>query len=59
MVRQAIEGINYVGGSTLTARALRLALAEFGQRRRAEATQAIVLFGDGISQDQWEEVGGD
>lgn len=56
MVREAIEHIKYVGGSTHTAKAVELALHDMRQHRRPDAVQVVVLMNDGMSQDPWEKV---
>ncbi|KAI6207481.1 hypothetical protein M3Y96_00013400 [Aphelenchoides besseyi] len=54
MVRKALEEIPYNGGSTLTSKALQLAVDELDKGRRSDAIAAIVLMNDGM--DPWEEV---
>lgn len=56
MVRHAIEGIDYRGGSTLTAKAVELAVDDLEHGKRPDAIQVVVLMNDGMSQDPWEEV---
>lgn len=48
MVRKALESIKYVGGSTLTSKAIDLAIAEMKKGRRPDAKAAIVLMNDGM-----------
>ncbi|CAK5125227.1 unnamed protein product [Meloidogyne enterolobii] len=56
MVRKAIEDISYRGGSTLTSKAVELAVQDLEKGRRDDALQVIVLMNDGMSQDPWENV---
>uniref|UniRef100_A0A1I7SDU2 VWFA domain-containing protein n=1 Tax=Bursaphelenchus xylophilus TaxID=6326 RepID=A0A1I7SDU2_BURXY len=56
MVRQSIEQINYVGGSTYTSKAVNLAIDDLERNGRKDATKVIVLMNDGMSQDPWELV---
>ncbi|KAL3068771.1 hypothetical protein niasHS_017337 [Heterodera schachtii] len=55
-VRKAIEDIKYRGGSTLTSKAVELALQDMRRGMRLDARQVIVLMNDGMSQDPWEQV---
>uniref|UniRef100_A0A183C7K5 VWFA domain-containing protein n=1 Tax=Globodera pallida TaxID=36090 RepID=A0A183C7K5_GLOPA len=56
MVRKAIEDIKYRGGSTLTSKAVELALQDMRRGMRSDARQVVVLMNDGMSQDLWEQV---
>uniref|UniRef100_A0A915PJB4 VWFA domain-containing protein n=1 Tax=Setaria digitata TaxID=48799 RepID=A0A915PJB4_9BILA len=56
MVRHAIEGIKYNGGSTFTAQAVQLSVQDLERGRRPDAIQVVVLMNDGLSQDPWEKV---
>lgn len=56
MVRKAIEEIEFIGGSTLTSQAIELAIKDLEKGRRRDAIQIIVLFNDGMSQDEWQTV---
>jgi Mg-chelatase subunit ChlD len=56
MVRKAIEDIKYRGGSTLTSKAVELAIQDLERGRRADALQVVILMNDGMSQDPWEKV---
>uniref|UniRef100_A0A0N5CY84 VWFA domain-containing protein n=1 Tax=Thelazia callipaeda TaxID=103827 RepID=A0A0N5CY84_THECL len=56
MVRHAIEGIKYNGGSTLTAQAVELSVQDLERGKRPDAIQVVVLMNDGMSQDPWEKV---
>ena len=56
MVRKAIEDIKYRGGSTLTSKAVELAVKDLERGRRPDALQVVVLMNDGMSQDPWEKV---
>lgn len=56
MVRKAIEEIEFKGGSTLTSRAIDLAIKDLEKGRRPDAIQIIVLLNDGMSQDPWSTV---
>lgn len=56
MVRRAIEDIKYRGGSTLTSKAVELAVKDLERGRRPDALQVVVLMNDGMSQDPWEKV---
>ncbi|KAE9554111.1 hypothetical protein FO519_002700 [Halicephalobus sp. NKZ332] len=56
MVRKAIEDIKYRGGSTLTSKAVELAVKDLSRGRRPDALQVVVLMNDGMSQDPWEKV---
>uniref|UniRef100_A0A914IFZ5 VWFA domain-containing protein n=1 Tax=Globodera rostochiensis TaxID=31243 RepID=A0A914IFZ5_GLORO len=56
MVRKSIEDIKYRGGSTLTSKAVELALQDMRRGMRSDARQVVVLMNDGMSQDLWEQV---
>uniref|UniRef100_A0A7E4UNJ7 VWFA domain-containing protein n=1 Tax=Panagrellus redivivus TaxID=6233 RepID=A0A7E4UNJ7_PANRE len=56
MVRHAIEDIKYRGGSTLTSKAVELAVKDLERGRRPDALQVVVLMNDGMSQDPWDKV---
>uniref|UniRef100_A0A158Q8Q4 VWFA domain-containing protein n=1 Tax=Elaeophora elaphi TaxID=1147741 RepID=A0A158Q8Q4_9BILA len=56
MVRHAIEGIKYNGGSTFTAQAVELSVQDLERGRRPDAIQVVVLMNDGMSQDPWKKV---
>ncbi|CAD5206491.1 unnamed protein product [Bursaphelenchus okinawaensis] len=56
MVRESIEQINYLGGSTYTSKAVNLAIDDLLRNGRKDATPVIVLMNDGMSQDPWELV---
>jgi uncharacterized protein YegL len=56
MVRHAIEDIKYRGGSTLTSKAVELAVKDLERGKRPDALQVVVLLNDGMSQDPWDKV---